>query len=123
KRKKEILAKAIRKSDVSGRQAVEIQKTLSEMRNGSVAQSGGASNIKVIGDKTFYFVNGFWVDSGFEKIANPKLSEIKFGSKEYSELVRKGKEMSQYLGAGNQMILVHDGQCYKIVLDTVSSTS
>ncbi|MCA9800914.1 MAG: VWA domain-containing protein, partial [Cyanobacteria bacterium HKST-UBA02] len=110
---KESFGRALRSAKSSGQAAVALQKALGDLRSNMDGRAAAdSSQVKVIGDKTFYLVNGYWVDGSFEKIEKAQLKEIEFGSKDYFELARKG--LASYLGAGPQMILVHEGQCYRI---------
>lgn len=108
----------------SGKRAIAFQKALKNLRKDNViaSNSAAASRVKVIDDKTFYLVNGFWVDSSFEKVKDPSLKNIEFGSKKYFDLVFKDSQIGKYVGAGQQVIFVHNGQCYKIVKGKVKTS-
>lgn len=112
---KQILARAMSSAEVSGKKAVEVQKVLGKLKAGELDKDTASGAVKVIGDKTFYLVNGFWVDSGFEKLKDPKPEEIEFGSQKYFDLVKLDSAISKYLGAGTQVIVIFKEKCYKIV--------
>jgi hypothetical protein len=116
KEAKNAFAKALAKADVAGESAVHVQKAISDLKStDALAKAGSTGSMKIIGDKTFYFLNGFWVDSSFETVKDPKTEEIEFGSEKYFELVKSETGLVQYLGAGQQVIVVFKGHCYKIV--------
>lgn len=113
---KNAFAKSLAAAAPSGEVAVRAQKSTDELKSADVlAKAGTAGGVKAIGDKTFYFMNGFWVDSSFEKVKDPKVEEIEFGSEKYFELVRNESEIAPFLGAGQQVIVVFKGHCYKII--------
>ncbi|MBZ0187289.1 MAG: hypothetical protein K8F91_13665, partial [Candidatus Obscuribacterales bacterium] len=115
KAEKESFARALAFASVSGKNAVALQKALSNLRTDtSSGNANGSRQVKVIGDKTFYLINGFWVDSSFEKVQEVTLKNIEFGSSAYFDLARENKAIVRYLGAGPQLIVVLDGQCYRI---------
>lgn len=120
---KQILARAMSSAEVSGKKAVEVQKVLGKLRSGELDKDTASGAVKVIGDKTFYLVNGFWVDSGFEKLKDPKPEEIEFGSQKYFDLVKADSAISKYLGAGTQVILVFNDKCYKIISSEVKTAT
>ena len=74
----------------------------------------GRRNVKRVALKTFYLVNGVWIDSEFEE--SHKLTELQlsFGSNEYFELVNKDREIGQYLATGRALVLVWKGRVYRI---------
>ncbi len=116
KEAKSEFAKALAAAKPAGEEAVQMQRSLSDLKSvDALAMARSDGNVKVIGDKTFYLLDGFWVDSSFEKIKDPKTDEIEFASKKYFDLVKTESGITQYLGAGQQMIVVYKGRCYKIV--------
>jgi hypothetical protein len=120
---KQLLAKAMSSAEVSGKKAVETQKVLNKLKSGELDKDTASGAVKVIGEKTFYLVNGFWVDSNFEKMKDPKPEEIEFGSQKYFDLVKADSAISKYLGAGPQVILIFKDKCYKIVSPEVKTAS
>lgn len=119
KKERESFKQAISQS--TGKRAIAFQKALRDLRKDVVAS--GSRQVKVIGDKTFYFVNGYWVDSSFESVKQPELKKIEFGSKKYFDLVYGNAELGKYLSAGQQVIFVYKGQCYKVVKPSVKTAA
>lgn len=120
---KQLLAKAMSTAEVSGKKAVEVQKVVNKLKSGELDKDTASGAVKVIGDKTFYLVNGFWVDSNFEKLKDPKPEEIEFGSQKYFDLVKADSAISKYLGVGPQVILIFKEKCYKIVSPEVKTAA
>lgn len=115
KESKDAFARSLASAKPAGEQAVQAQKSLAALKSADGLAIAGTSNgVKVIGDKTFYLLDGFWVDSSFEKEKDPKIEEIDFGSEKYFELVKNDAEITPFLGAGQQVIVVFKGRCYKI---------
>ncbi len=117
-KQKDAFAKALARASVSGERAVVAQKKMNELREGDTMASANTANsgIKSIADKTFYLIDGFWVDSAYEKLTDPKPEQVEFGSSKYFELVKNEPGIAQYLGAGAQLMVVYKGHCYKIVM-------
>ncbi|MCA9817924.1 MAG: VWA domain-containing protein [Cyanobacteria bacterium HKST-UBA01] len=120
-KKKEVASFKQAISQSTGKRAIAFQKALRDLRK-DVVTDGDGRQVKVIGDKTFYMVNGFWVDASFENVKKPDLTSIEFGSKQYFDLVYKNADLGKYMGAGQQVIFVYKGQCYKIVKPAVKTS-
>ncbi|HMP50641.1 MAG TPA: VIT and VWA domain-containing protein [Candidatus Melainabacteria bacterium] len=120
-KKKEVASFKQAIAQSTGKRAIAFQKALRDLRK-DVVTDGDGREVKVIGDKTFYMVNGFWVDASFENVKKPNLTSIEFGSKQYFDLVYKNSEIGKYMGAGQQVIFVYKGQCYKIVQPAVKTS-
>lgn len=116
KESKDAFARSLASAKPAGEKAVLAQKSLASLKGADgVSATSTINGVKVIGEKTFYFLNGFWVDSSFEKEKDPKIDEIEFGSEKYFDLVKSDSEITPFLGAGQQVIVVFKGHCYKIV--------
>jgi Ca-activated chloride channel family protein len=100
----------------SGKNAVTLSKELLALKSSEVAESKDAkSGVKVVADKTFYLVEGFWTDSAYEEGKSPKAEIVEFGSKRYFDLAKSIAGLSKYLSCGKQVIVIFNGHCYKIV--------
>ena len=75
-----------------------------------------AATIVTIGDKTFYRkADGYLVDSLYDEATHKaKLIEVKPFSDEYFALVKKHSSIGIYLAKGEPIIIVIEGQAYKI---------
>ena len=78
-----------------------------------------AATILTIGDKTFFRkADGLLVDSLYDEAKHKdKLAEVKAFSEEFFALLRKHPGIGIYLAQGQPMILVAEGQAYKITKD------
>ncbi len=61
--------------------------------------------IKYVGDQTFFFVDGYWTDSRYDK-EKQKLIEVKTFSDAYFELARKSEAFAKLASLGDQIIVV-----------------
>lgn len=74
-----------------------------------------ASDVRYAGDKTFYLdEDGFWVDSDYDP-DEMDTEEIEYLSDEYFELTDTDADLAEYFSVGEQVIVVHEGNAYKIV--------
>ncbi len=105
-------------SPVSGAAAVKKAKALSAFKDSEVAARDNedkAVGVKTIDDKTFYLQDGYWTDSTYNAAKSPKPEVLTFGTQQYFDLIGKNPAISKYLAVGKQLILMHNGHCYKIV--------
>ncbi len=102
----------------AGKPAVERAKKLGEMKrnDGLAAQYEGAdeqqTTVKRVGRKTFYLKDDFWVDSEYKD--KMKVTEIKYGSDKYFDLLAKNKKLKKYLAIGTKVVVCYKGKCYRI---------
>jgi Ca-activated chloride channel family protein len=69
--------------------------------------------VKYVEDRTFYFDKGVWVDSLHE--GKQDVTEVKFLSDEYFELVAKHKNVGKFLALGDEVLVVIDEKAYRIL--------
>lgn len=69
--------------------------------------------VKVVEAKTFYLIDGTWTDNQYAK--DMPVTEIKFASNEYLQLLTDYPGIGKYLSLGNNLVLVMNGTAYKIV--------
>lgn len=105
--------KKISSAPTSGKDAVSRERAMNELKQTVALKEEAASNMKIVEEKTFYLRGGFWTDSSFEE-GKMKPEVIEFGSNEYFDLMKNNPGISKYLSAGQQIILVYKGRCYKI---------
>ena len=77
-----------------------------------VADAGGQTAIKYAADKTFIFTGGIWTDTTYDGKSTP--TRIAFGTDRYFELMQKRQQWSSYFAVGNELLVVLDGQPYRI---------
>lgn len=107
----------ISSAPASGKDAVTRERAMNELKQTVALKEESASNMKIVEEKTFYLRGGFWTDSSFEE-AKMKPEVIEFGSDKYFELMKSNPGIAKYLSAGQQIILVYKGHCYKITRTT-----
>ncbi len=110
-----------RKSLDERRSAVRQAKALRELQaSTTVLANHREANgpVKFVLDKTFYLKAGIWVDSLFDSRKHGNQKTVRFASQEYFELARKHPDLSRYLSAGKNLIVVYKGCCYRIIAKT-----
>ena len=105
---------SLQSAKVVGKDAVQRNKRMDEFKLATnvLSDSDSAMPVKNIDGKTFYLRDGFWTDASFDGRQKP--TAIEFGSKEYFELLKKNAGIGKYLAAGRQLVLVYNGNCYRI---------
>jgi hypothetical protein len=66
------------------------------------------------GGKTFFLNEGKWIDSELQRATNANIVEVRFGSAEYFELLKKAPASSQWLALGEQVEFVLDRKIYQV---------
>jgi Ca-activated chloride channel family protein len=74
----------------------------------------GQPVLRYIGDKTFLYQDGLWIDSQYDP-GNMTPLTIGFGSEVYFELISSRADLGKILALGDQIIFVVDGKAYQIV--------
>lgn len=72
-----------------------------------------STEVRYVGDKTFFLRDGFWQDSQYEEGA--AVREYAFGSKAYFDLLALRPELGRYLSLGKSLILSFEGENFRIV--------
>ena len=72
------------------------------------------SQLKYVGDKTFFLQGTVWIDSLYDAAAMT-VTDIGFGSDVYFQLLTTRPEWGKYLALGERVIFVVDGEAYQIV--------
>jgi Ca-activated chloride channel family protein len=72
--------------------------------------------LEYVGDKTFLFQNGIWVDTQYDPEAMDAV-KIGFGTESYYQLTSLQPSWGKYLALGEQVIFVVDGKAYQITLE------
>ncbi len=102
----------------TGHKAVSLSKAMRSYQSTVALDSQRAdkdSGVKNVEEKTFYLRSGFWTDSTFDASKTRSAEIIKFGSKQYFDLISSNPGIAKYLSVGKQVILVFKGHIYKIV--------
>jgi Ca-activated chloride channel family protein len=69
---------------------------------------------RYVGNKTFFFNNGQWVDVEMQKMQNAKPVRIQFGSTEYFDLLKKHPSTVPWLAQGQNVQFVLENTAYEI---------
>lgn len=89
-------------------------------RMGYVDRDGNSQNLvantRNVNGRAFYQQGTNWVDSHLTKKSNQKLDQVKvkYGSKEYFELLNKDPEIANYLAIGQNVNFVHKNKNYVV---------
>jgi Ca-activated chloride channel family protein len=76
----------------------------------------GTITPKQIGDKSFFYQNGVWIDSQYDS-AEMEVILIEFGSAVYFQLLDARPEWGSFLALGDKVIFVSGGKAYQITPD------
>jgi Ca-activated chloride channel family protein len=105
-----------------GADAVAASKMMSEMKQAPaptvsnkpqwLEDSGIKAEIKYVGTKTFILKKDIWTDTEYEP--EMKVTEIKYGSDKYFDLLSKEPELGKFFALGKNVIICYKGNCYKI---------
>ena len=104
---------ALQNRQVSGAGAVKMAAATQALKSEDLAAQAASKLIRYKEDKTFFFKDGFWVDSTFKEGGQTK--EIKFHSDEYFRLVADKPGLAKYLAVGAKVIVCYEGVNYKII--------
>lgn len=112
--KRQILTFSNSMHDEVGREAITMSQSIRDLRDKKVTESPSSesSEVKHIGSKTFYLKGGLWIDSAFKD--DMKIKEVKYLSDEYFALLKEKPALAKYLSAAEKIIIVFEGECYKI---------
>ena len=97
-----------------GAKAVDRAAEEQEIRSANVAGDTGTTQVKTVGDKTFVWHDGAWVDTTFD---TDRMTPVKvgFGSDDYFKLLAARPEWGRYFALGTRVIAVLDGTAYEVV--------
>ena len=102
-------------SIVTGEQAIKLSKSTRAQQDASLLKPDDRStSVRRAGGKTFYLVDGVWIDSEFK--AESKLAEtaVTFGSDEYYALLKQNPKLGSYFSLGERVVVVFDGRVYRV---------
>jgi Ca-activated chloride channel family protein len=84
-----------------------------QLRTAQTAPAEQPAEVKSVGDKTFVYRQGAWVDTTFDASQmTPK--KIGFGSETYFKFLAAWPKWGGYFSLGQHVIVVLDGQAYEI---------
>ncbi len=80
-----------------------------------VEKDSPSSAIRTAGGKTFYLRDGFWTDSEFKAGSTLPVTEVKFGSDAYFDLLKQKPRLGEFFSLGEKVIVVLEGRIYRVV--------
>ena len=104
----------------TGKGSVDASKEAEEMKrgreNGGLAarRKKGDSGVTNIGDKTFYFGSGTWIDGSFKP--GTETLKVEYLSDEYFKLLSDKPELSKYFALGEHVIVVVGDKAYEVAV-------
>jgi len=97
--------------------AIAASKQIQAMREGEVsdtfAAAGGQSQMRQVGDRSFYFDGERWIVSGWDK--DKATRKVKYLSEEYFSLIRGDKRLAKAFALGVKVIAESEGVYYEVV--------
>jgi Ca-activated chloride channel family protein len=79
------------------------------------APSEMTQSVKTIGQYTFVYKEGKWIDTRFDP-QNTKPQTLTFLSENYFQLIDTNKELAGIMALGSQVIFILDGKAYEIIV-------
>ncbi|MFB0566260.1 MAG: VIT domain-containing protein [Candidatus Aminicenantaceae bacterium] len=103
---------ALKARQVTGAGAVKMAKATQIFKKQDRAAQVTSKRIKYKEDKTFYFKDGYWIDSLYEE--GSPVREITFNSEDYFRLLFENSGIAKYLSVAKNLIVTYEGVNYKI---------
>ena len=107
------------RNEQAGKAAVQISKDVKRQKEQNVTTESAAPDIRYIGTKTFYLLDGIWTDSAYA--AGAPAHAVAYSSAAYFKLLEIVPEIGQYLALGEQVVVCLEEQtCVKIGPDGIT---
>lgn len=118
-------APALLMPDRSGAAAVQkavTEKALRESEQAAESPAGmpGGQLVRHVGDRTFVWYQGAWVDTLFDA-DRMKAEPVAFGGRRYFELLQAHPEIGPYLALGDRVIIVVAGRAFAVAPDAAET--
>ncbi|MBN1671921.1 MAG: VWA domain-containing protein [Kiritimatiellae bacterium] len=91
-----------------GADAIELSETIERYKQKEDASGRVAANVRHVGGKIFYLVNGVWVDRDYKK--GMKETKVAYASEAYFKLLAEKPELKKYLALGEKVIVCVDAE-------------
>jgi len=91
--------------------AVGVTKPAAKTKDDRTRKIGARLSMKRIGGRTFYLLEGRWVESGFDEKA--AVHKIELFSKAYFDLLAKHPKLAKVLALGQRVVFRLDGKWYE----------
>jgi hypothetical protein len=69
---------------------------------------------KFVANKNFFLKDGIWVDSEIKDGSKLPVVEVKFGSDQYFELLKREPALGQYFALGEEVRVAYNGTVYNV---------
>jgi Ca-activated chloride channel homolog len=100
---------------VTGEQAIRMSKATREQQDASrLKLDERLTSMRRAGGKTFYLVDGVWIDAEFKAESKLEETTVTFGSDEYYALLRKNTKLGSYFSLGERVVVVFEGRVYRV---------
>jgi Ca-activated chloride channel family protein len=109
----------------SGKDAIVFSRRAQELQKGEIANDKArdrefnqviSQQMRQQADKTFYQdAKGIWYDASYDPKDEKKITQIKFMSEEYLDLVKKYPRLAKYLAVGEQIVVCWSDKIYQVV--------
>jgi Ca-activated chloride channel family protein len=70
--------------------------------------------VKRVESKTFYLIDGVWIDSEFKAESQLPETVLVFGSDEYFALLKQNPKLGSYFSLGERVVVVIEGHVYRV---------
>lgn len=104
-----------------GETAVRVSKDVNKLKQQTVVAESVSQEIRYVGTKTFYRIEGVWIDS--EYVDGQPVTNILYGSDAYFKLLDAFPALGEYLALGEHLILCIDSLCVKIGATGISEAN
>jgi hypothetical protein len=102
-------------SAASGVGAVQLSKQSRIQQDAdSVKDEKKSDKVRRVGGKTFYLIDGVWIDSEFKAEAKLPETVLAFGSDEYFALLKQHTKLGSYFSLGERVVVVLEGRVYRV---------
>jgi len=82
------------------------------------APSPASAKVKQVGNKTFIFKDGVWIDTAFER-QRIEVVKVPFGGETYFRLLAENPQLGRYFSLGKRVVVVEKGKAYEVVEEGV----
>jgi Ca-activated chloride channel family protein len=89
-----------------GAKAVDFSRGIRRYEERQSAADEAVQTIRHVGKKTFYLIDGVWVDRDYKK--EMKSATLQYASEEYFKTVAERPELKKYLALGSKVVVVLD---------------
>jgi hypothetical protein len=73
-----------------------------------------SSQMRKVADKTFYLLEGVWMDADFKPEAKLPETALVFGSDAYFDLLKRERKLADFFALGERVVVVYKGRVYRV---------